>query len=283
MRLGAKQSILWKAKNGEPLQDVFVLDVHGHMGYWSEFPVHKGGTPEAMIEEMDYLGINSICASAHASIGSDYVLGNRIVGDALKRYPERFMGYAVANPNYPEEIAQELEICFNSLRMRGIKVHSEFHAYPIDGPNYQLVWEYAAQKRCPVLVHATNIPAFESVVSKYPQVSFILAHSLSFNDTFCYLDRVLAMAMNFDNVFLDITGSYPYFGTLEMFVKRVGSNRILYGSDMPFLDGSIQLGRVMYAKISDLEKEEILGLNAAELFKIDFSSVRQKRGKAPGS
>ncbi len=268
------RSILWKAKKGEPLRDVFVFDIHGHMGYFSEVHIHKGGTPEAMIEQMDYLGINSICVSAHASIGSDYVLGNRLVARALSDYPERFsIGYAVVNPNYPQEMMQELKICFDTLGMKAIKVHSEFHSYPIDGPNYEIVWEYAKQQHCPVLVHATDINAFETVLSKYPQVSFVLAHALSFDDTFRYLERVPLMAKNFDNVFLDISGSYPYLGVLETFLKRMDCDRILYGSDMPFLDASIQLGRVYYAKISDSQKERILGLNAAELFNLEPNTL----------
>ena len=50
--------------------------------------------------------------------------------------------------------------------------------------------------------------------------------------------------------------------------RAVGADRILFGTDLPFLDPRPQLGRVAFAKISDDEKRLVLGLNAARVLGI---------------
>ncbi len=52
-------------------------------------------------------------------------------------------------------------------------------------------------------------------------------------------------------------------------VHEAGADRVLFGTDLPFLDPRPQLGRVAFAKISDDEKRLILGLNASRIFGID--------------
>ena len=55
---------------------------------------------------------------------------------------------------------------------------------------------------------------------------------------------------------------------IEQFVREVGADRILFGSDMPFVNANAQIGKILYAKIPDEDKRKILGLNMAELIKL---------------
>jgi predicted TIM-barrel fold metal-dependent hydrolase len=52
-------------------------------------------------------------------------------------------------------------------------------------------------------------------------------------------------------------------------VERVGSDRIVHGSDTPLMDAGYQLGRVLGASISSADKERILYRNAIGLFQMD--------------
>lgn len=51
-------------------------------------------------------------------------------------------------------------------------------------------------------------------------------------------------------------------------VKEIGSKRVLFGTDMPFLDPRPALGRVAMADISDEEKKDIFGLNMKYLLNL---------------
>jgi len=113
------------------------------------------------------------------------------------------------------------------------------------------------------------VEAYAKLCKKHPEINFILAHAGSINDTF-HLDRLIEIAKRVNNLYLDLTGSVPYFGIIERFVKEVGPERVLYGSDIPFIDATGPLGRVLYTKIKDEDKEKILGLNMAKLLDINI-------------
>ncbi len=51
-------------------------------------------------------------------------------------------------------------------------------------------------------------------------------------------------------------------------VARVGADRILWGTDNPFIDPRPGLGRMLCAEVSDEDKRKMLGLNAKRLYKV---------------
>jgi predicted TIM-barrel fold metal-dependent hydrolase len=70
---------------------------------------------------------------------------------------------------------------------------------------------------------------------------------------------------NHDNLYLDTATSQLHVGMIERFVREVGADRVLFGSDIPLLDPAAQLGRIAYAKIKEEDKVRILRLNAGRL------------------
>jgi predicted TIM-barrel fold metal-dependent hydrolase len=50
-----------------------------------------------------------------------------------------------------------------------------------------------------------------------------------------------------------------------MLVKRVGSERLLYGTDMPWFDEFQGVGGILAAEISDEDKRNILYKNAERI------------------
>ena len=71
--------------------------------------------------------------------------------------------------------------------------------------------------------------------------------------------------MSCPNTFLDISGSQSHRTILEHCVNRIGDERVLFGSDMPYLEASMLLGRVLTARISDASKAAILRHNFLRL------------------
>ncbi len=266
------ESILSRVKAGEILNNILIIDAHAHMGRWYEIHIPQNGTPEAMIQEMDYLGIDIACISALVGIGPDYALGNDLVTEAVKKYPKRFVGSCVVNPHYPEDLERELNQCLEESKMRLIKIHCCFHRYPVNGPNYDPVWQYAGKYDCPVLAHIPrhnitqeDIENYSQLATRYPTVNFIFAHAGGGVNGVIILNKLIAAAQKNNNLYLDLACSYPYFGIIEKLVSEVGAEKIVFGSDMPILDASVTLGRLLYAKISDEQKKRILGQNMADL------------------
>jgi len=264
------EAILQYAALGEPLDSLLIVDVHGHLGAAGGFdnPVRQ---PEELLAVMDRIGVEAVCVSHLLSLNGDYHLGNDLVADAVRRFPGRFLGYAVANPNRPEEIQAELDRCCHDLAMRAIKVHADFQGYPIDGEGYRRMYEYSqANGGLPVLGHGLSAAATARLAADYPSVPFIVAHSGGgYQGRF--LDDIIGLAIRADNVYLDLCSSLAYFGALEVLVRQVGAEKLLFGSDLSYQQMTHAIGRILFARISDADKELILGLNAARLFRLTRS------------
>ena len=99
----------------------------------------------------------------------------------------------------------------------------------------------------------------------FPRVTFIVGHAAS---GWAVIDANCSIARLYPNVMLDTTGSGLYIDALPEMVRRVGAERIIWGTDNPFIDPRPGLGRVLLARLPDDEKRLILGLNAKRVFKL---------------
>lgn len=250
-----------KAKRGIPLEDVLIIDEHCHMGYSNSNYISGGGSPEALIAVMDNLGIDIACITHAISIGPDFKIGNDKVIEAMQLYPERFIGYCTINPFYPKEIPGELERCFEHQGMKVIKLHPEFHERTMAYKNYIPVYEFAAQKTCGVMVHTYSLEEIynmDRLASEYPEVHFIMAHA---GGEIPQVEKAIDVINNHPNIYADIAVSESREGNVEWLVREIGSKKLIFGTDMPYMDPRGTFARVAMAEISDEEKRDIFGLN----------------------
>lgn len=253
-----------RALAGLPLEGELIVDAHGHLGRYGPFNMPTPTAEEAIVV-MDRVGVDVLCVSHVLSLVGDYTRGNDLVGQAIRDYPGRFLGYAVANPNYPQGIRAELERCVEELGMRAIKVHNSLHDYPVDGPAMMPIYEYAAERGLPVLGHGFgDARAMDVLTKRFPTVDFIVAHSGG-----GYRGRpepVVELAAERDNLYLDVCSSLVPNGGIEALVGRVGAGKILFGSDFTWQHLTHQIGRVLLADLTEADKRAILGGNAARIF-----------------
>lgn len=108
---------------------------------------------------------------------------------------------------------------------------------------------------------------FKSTLSEYPDCKFIFAHIGGSSKE--ALKPFLEVAHECSNFFFELSLSNIPRGVLAWLVKNAPVEQILYGSDHPLNGFSYQLGRVLYADISDQIKQKILWDNAAQIFRIN--------------
>jgi predicted TIM-barrel fold metal-dependent hydrolase len=128
------------------------------------------------------------------------------------------------------------------------------------------MWEFAAERRLPVLAHSyfagDGLDVFARVAETYPDVQLILGHA---GQDFG-IDDVIELAGTHENIWLDLCGALSLDGAVEALVRELGTERILFGSDLPFCDGALQLGTLLYSRLSSPEVEAIAGKNALGLY-----------------
>lgn len=252
------------------MEDAFICDAHAHMGPYFNFLVNEDGSPEAMVRSMDLLGIDVSIVSPHIAITCDYREGNRHAYEAAEQFPGRIVPFVVVNPNYPTaEIEAEIAR-WDAQGIVGFKFHASLHGTDTMNDGYAPAYEYADEHSLPILSHSWSgsggaPKVIETLAERYANIQFVNAHSSSGWDV---IDASCELAEQFDRVWLDLTGSRLVYGGLERMVARVGADRILWGTDNPFIDPRPGLGRVLAADLSEDEKRKILGGNARALYQL---------------
>lgn len=137
----------------------------------------------------------------------------------------------------------------------GIKIVPTYHGYDVKQYGDE-IFSFAAARRAVILIHPTGCYRDEcGFADKYHDTTLILAHLGS-------RDHVSATehAVN-GNVYTDTSGYLSCMNNVvEYAVERVGSTRILFGTDT--YAAGFQRGRIEYADISHEDKENILRNNA---------------------
>lgn len=246
-----------------------VIDAHAHVGPWYNF-----FTPEpdatGMMRAMDRCGIQRAAISSMLAIGPDARAGNRETLEVVRRHPDRFVGYAVFNPHHHDNRA-DVERMLQEPGIVGIKIHPVTHEYPLGGPDYEAVWELASRFDVPVLTHteagsAVSDPALiDDVATRWPNARIILGHA---GVTDAGHRTAISLAREHSNLYLELCGSFITGVWIQRMVDAIGPERVLYGSDFPFIDLRYSLGRVLFAGLPPADLDLVLGGNARCLLKL---------------
>lgn len=183
-------------------------------------------------------------------------------------FPDYFFGFCYVNPMLGERsVRKEIGRCVG-LGFCGIKLEISCNAAD---RAMAPVMEEAARYQLPVLQHTadqTNIRqrSFHSdptdtatLGARYPGVQIIMAHLTSVGL------RGVREVEDLPNVVVDTSAFQPVAGLVAYAVKRLGSHRVVYGSDLVIRDLGTSIGRVLAAEISSAAQEAVLFGNAQRI------------------
>jgi predicted TIM-barrel fold metal-dependent hydrolase len=270
--------ILAAARKGLPLKGFVSIDSHAHVGPAGQFGYMRNASPEELIARMDRLGLTKAAISHFFGLLGDMSKGNSLVAEIVSRHPDRFIGFAVIDPNYPkDDVKKEIIRCFETLNLKGIKIHPGMHNVHLLNEKYEPVWDAAEKYEVPVLSHTcveevegskVSVENFSTLAPKYPKVTFIIGHV---GECVAGLSACLEIAKKYGNVYLEISGrTTPRLGVIETMVKEIGAHRVLLGTDWAWWDLAWAMGSVFYARIPDEDKRKILGENMAKILDLDI-------------
>ncbi|MEX2569031.1 MAG: amidohydrolase family protein [Cyclobacteriaceae bacterium] len=239
-------------RSGVRPEKMTFYDVHGHLGENNAHYHVPASTIKEVVKDMDRLGLNKVCVMSFAGVYSDEIFGNDIVGKAIKKFPNRFIGFTLLSPNRGrKEMLLELKRG-EKLGMRGIKLIPSYQGYPVDGPLIDVACKWANEHRQIIINHDWGSPSqMQRLVEKYPNACFITAHT-----TTAYAD----IMKDHPNMFVCSVPLLKPRGCEEV-VKAIGADRFLFGTDLLDLPIAWNLGPIIFARISTQEKRLILGEN----------------------
>ena len=246
------------------LLDCPVIDFHAHMGEWRGIYLPRC-SQEGMLRTMDRAGVRLAIFCGHEDLFAP-VLRNSLNVERVKRYPDRFRAYFAVNPNYanPNEdlrLFQEHKDFFV-----GFKTLPSYFGYPLMHERYRPYWEFADSEGLLVLCHTwggddrDGPEEAEKFLRRYPGVTFIAGHS--FHGEW---ERAADLAKDYPQLYLDLCAVMDDRGVLELFVERAGSEKVLFGTDLPWFDPYYYIGAILSADISDEERRNIFYRNGERI------------------
>lgn len=252
---------------GRPLEGVEIIDFHAHMGpyYNMHIPAHS---PDEIVRLMDRCGIAKTIVSPCYAWNTDLVYANSRMLDAVRAHRGRLYGACSVNGHHPELSIDDLHRTFEDPSVVMIKVHPMLSRCRLDDKRMEKIYDFAAKRRLVILSHTWievdphgNPDLFTAVAKDHPEVRWLMGHSGGPLGS----RKAVELAGPVPNIFLDITLSMCPARQIEFFVREVGSPRVLFGTDNPFIDPRPQIGRVALADISEEDKRNIFGANARRL------------------
>lgn len=159
-----------------------------------------------------------------------------------------------------------------------LKIHPCLDSEGPSSPRYKSLLKAASDLGIPVILHTGCIHAplfyqkpelgkaelYAPWFKANPQTRFILAH-MNFHEPQVALD----LALNFHNIYVDT--SWQPAETIGEAVRRIGAERVLFGSDWPIVGNNISVGRkriedaLRTGLITQDQAELVLGKNAVQL------------------
>ncbi|MBN1836312.1 MAG: amidohydrolase, partial [Spirochaetales bacterium] len=255
-----------------------IVDAHVHTGYPGIF-----FSPEvdaaALVRRMDRLRIQYAVnlSSMHSLQGA--TLGE--LENAQRDCEESggrvfFCGFF--DPRRADADLAVLEKGMHLGGFRGIKIHPSFNKVSAEDPRYDAVWSFAAQHGLPIVAHTWSVSSynpvqvlstpdkFEPYVTKYPEVRFVLAHSGGRGEG---QREAVRMAREHPNVYMDFAGDIYCQGYFEGMAEAGILDRVLFGSDYPWIDARSHLTRVYLADLPVQAKQAILRDNALRVYGLE--------------
>lgn len=239
------------------------IDIHSHFNHGSPFDCPE---EEIHLRGINFLesvyqkeGISQVGISTFASVLNhvDCILDENRYLHKLIDEKDWVYQWVVIDPRQ-KKTYEQAEKMLSHPKVLGIKIQSFEQKYDIRIYADEL-FSFANKHKTVVLMHPHYVSQMPSFVDRYPDMKLIIAHLGSK----AHVDAIASA--KYGNIYTDTSGGASAFNNIvEYAVSRVGSEKILFGTDTYSL--AFQFGRIALSDLSLRDKENILWKNAITLF-----------------
>ncbi|HPU41745.1 MAG TPA: amidohydrolase family protein [Acetivibrio clariflavus] len=253
--------------------------------YNIEFTNPGTGAIDEVLQNMQDIGIDFTVTANFAP--AKIIHKNNTWSIEMARQYKKIVPLVSFHPDMEEPMDKLMEE-YVSGGAKGIKFHPMAQGFLPYDERLEIIYRMCEEVSFPVVFHCgrvsnarinnyADIENIVPVIKKYRKIPFILTHMADGN-----IGDVFKIADMYENVYFDtsiiITGyppllevnepSWPDNEVVEYVIKKIGADRVVFGSDFPWGSPKHDLARFMEMKLSDTEKSMILGENAIKIFKI---------------
>lgn len=232
-----------------------IIDSHTHVDWFGWYD-----PPETIIRLMDEAGVDKSIIMTYGD-APDREGAIEYIAQAVQKYPDRLIGYARMNPRRGEEAHRLFQKAMEEYGFKGLKLHPVGNLCHPGGRETVDMIRLAARYNAPTLFHCGDeeltLPLqIAQAAEACPEASIILGHCGGYFHT----QDAIRVAERYPNIVLE-TSAMPYPQLIKEAVERVGASRVLYASDGPGCDLTIEVHKVKMARLTAEEQEAVFYRN----------------------
>lgn len=190
----------------------------------------------------------------------------------LERWPNLLLGMIQLNGNNLQPSLDAVNRWIGDGPMRGVYLpgggpgamvctHRNIHRLvervgELGGVIMQHTWFKTGGKQGPGESTPTELAR---LAARYPEQKFICAHAGG------EWEKGIGAVRNSPNVLIETSGFDATAGFIEMAIRQLGEDRIVFGSHLPSRSLGTELGKIIGSDIAESSKQKILGSNYRKL------------------
>ena len=245
-----------------------IVDFCAYLGDWPAYELsHR--TPEGLLRLMDRCGLGAACVSlASGMLTFDVRESNERLALMVEAHRARLWPLGALDLTTPTW-RDDLEDGIGRLGLFGFRLHPNYHGYNLTSPEAVDCAARLAEAGCPLFIalyvdeerfqhpalRVPNVAVDEitQLIQGAPRTTFVL-NSLKIEHALPLLESGETM----DHVYFDINAMDMPFDGLQSLVNAHGAERLLFGSQMPFLYPEAARMVLEYSGLSSADIHAIL-------------------------
>ena len=201
---------------------------------------------------MEEYGIQKSIVFPNPHVGDRYPELNDLMSSAQMEHPERLIAFGRVDPRRGPEAVDEIKR-IHEMGLTGVKLHPYVECFRPDHPFFGDLFGEINDLGMTILIHTGTLfssPGYlKDVLKKYTEMKIILGH---------LQEGCIPLMRDFENVYSDTSG---FRVKLLEYACETCENKIMFGSDYPYLSYRVQMEVVRAAEISGSVKDKIFGGN----------------------
>jgi hypothetical protein len=214
--------------------------------YLSRWPTRRvrGDTPETLVELLTRGGVTQAWAGSFDGLLARDIGGvnERLAADC-RLAPELLLPFGSVNPTLPDW-EEDLRRCHEQYRMRGIRLHPNYHGYKLDDPLFARLLKLAAERGLIVqlalsmedertqhpLLRAAHVDAkpLAGIIAQTPGLKLVIVNAFRAMRPEQTDKLIAAGNVSFDIAMLEGVGG------VSRLIGEAGLKRVVFGSYAPF-------------------------------------------------
>ena len=246
-----------------------IIDADVHI---SPYSTNEGDISiDELLRRMDRSNVDKAVTWLRPPYMREIAESNAYVHAAMRNHPDRIIGFGWVDPHLGrDKMLDEVKRCHEDYGFYGIKMNGAQNEYYIDSDFAAPLVEAIVETGLPLAFH-TGVDAYEAthpfrvgkIAAAYPEARILMIHlgGVAFHD----LSNAAIEVMEGQPNIMAIGSAVRHINVLKA-LKRLGTDRIAFGSDTPFNLMHVEVASyvaMMEGEFSDDEVDAVMCQNIA--------------------